>query len=261
MRIACGIAYQGESYYGWQRQANGLPTIQESVETALSRIADEPIETYCAGRTDAGVHACYQVIHFDTLQQRPIHAWILGTNAYLPHTIRVLWAVPVASDFHARYSAQARQYRYYIDNQRIHSPFYQGRSMWIPYPLNVATMHDAAQHLIGEHDFSAFRDSDCQSQSPHRHLKEVSVSYQHNLIVIEIMANAFLHHMVRNIVGVLVEIGRGREAVAWSKTVLDSRDRRQASVTMPACGLYLTDVRYPEIFALPSTVAITPWRF
>lgn len=255
MRIACAIAYQGQQYFGWQRQSESLPTIQEYIEKALSVIAAEPVTVYCAGRTDAGVHASYQIIHFDTRAKRQNYAWVFGCNAYLPPDIRVLWAKPVADNFHARHSALSRQYRYFIDNKRVHVPYHYGRTTWIPYPLDWEVMQGAAQHLLGEHDFSAFRDSDCQSKTVHRQVRAITVSYQQDLVVVEITANAFLHHMVRNIVGVLLEIGRGRQNADWIKTVLASADRKQAAETAPASGLYLTDIQYPVAFAIPTSVS------
>lgn len=243
MRIALGIEYDGTNYYGWQRQLN-VASIAEEVEAALSKIAASPITVICAGRTDAGVHACGQVVHFDTVAMRPDSAWILGTNSYLPDDIRVLWARQVSPDFHARYSATSRQYRYIIYNHKVASALLRHRAMWWSRALNEKLMQEAAQNLIGEHDFSSFRGSGCQAKTAKRCVMSLDVVRSGAMINIDIKANAFLMHMVRNIVGVLLKVGVGEKSPAWVKDVLLARDRKLAAIAAPACGLYLTKVEY-----------------
>ena len=243
MRIALGIEYDGTNYYGWQQQKQ-VPTIQEKVELALSYVAHEPIIVTCAGRTDAGVHATGQVAHFDTTAKRPDRAWILGTNDNLPDDIRILWARHVADDFHARYNATSRHYRYTIYNHKIASALLRHRAMWYPFALDEKLMEIAGKTILGEHDFTSFRGSGCQSISSKRKLISLKVIRSGNIVNIDITANAFLLHMVRNIVGVLIKIGSGKRQVEWAKEVLDAHDRRQATITAPACGLYLVDVEY-----------------
>ncbi|KPJ68056.1 MAG: hypothetical protein AMJ43_01215 [Coxiella sp. DG_40] len=245
MRIALGLEYKGNSYYGWQRQAK-LPSIQFHVEEALSKVADHSIKVFCAGRTDIGVHAKGQVIHFDTVAKRKLDAWILGGNSYLPCDIRIRWAKQVTDDFHARFSAIARNYRYLIHNCKTHSAILHDLIAWHPKSLDEKLMQKAARYLIGEHDFSSFRGCDCQSKSPMRNVHYLNIKRSGKLIIIDIKANAFLLHMVRNIAGLLIAIGEGKQQPIWAKQVLESCDRKVAGVTAPACGLYLTKVYYPD---------------
>lgn len=250
MRIAAGIEYNGAAFHGWQSQTHDR-NVQDCLELALGRVADHPIRVHCAGRTDTGVHALQQIIHFDTESSRENHAWVLGSNAHLPGDVRVLWAVPVDEDFHARFSAIGREYCYYILN-RIAAPAVQSRQLtWECRDLDAERMARAAAALIGEHDFTSYRAVACQARSPVREVRELEVSRRGNIIVLRIRANAFLHHMVRNVAGVLMTIGRGAREVAWAGQVLDARDRTLGGVTAPPDGLYLTDVEYPARHALP----------
>jgi len=251
MRIALGIEYDGSDFAGWQLQASGVRTVQGAVEQALSTVADRPVRVACAGRTDAGVHATGQVVHFDTAALRSPRAWTYGTNANLPKSVSAQWARPVAEDFHARFSALRRRYRYVILNREVRPTFLAWRVAWSHRPLDAALMGEAAQALVGEHDFSAYRALACQAKSPVRTLHELRVYRDRDLVIIELEANAFLHHMVRNIAGVLMTIGAGERPVSWAGEVLDARDRTLGGVTAPAHGLYLTAVTYPERFALP----------
>jgi len=248
-RITLGIEYDGSCFSGWQRQGDRR-TIQASVECAVSKVADESVSVCCAGRTDAGVHAVEQVVHFDTDAQRTPVAWVMGTNTNLPHDVRVLWAKSVSPSFHARYSAIARFYRYLILNRATNSALLHGRVTWCFSSLNVRLMAEAAQFLIGEHDFTSFRAKGCQSKSPNRKLHHIAVVVQSECVVIDIVANAFLHHMVRNIVGVLIEIGMGKKQPGWARDVLMARDRALGGVTARASGLYLEGVYYPSEFGM-----------
>ena len=250
-RLALGVEYLGSQYRGWQTQQAGVPSIQPLVEKALQKIALEPIRVHCAGRTDAGVHACCQVIHFDTSAARPTRAWVLGTNNHLPPDIRIRWSKPVTSNFHARHSALARRYRYVIYNSAV--PFAQMHDQltWCLKPLDAEKMHLAAQLLVGEKDFSAFRSVRCQSSTPWRHLHFIRVYRRGQLIVIDIQGNAFLHHMVRNIAGALMEVGDGLRPVEWLTELLEAKQRAVAGITAPAEGLYMAAVHYPKIVNLP----------
>lgn len=256
MRIALGIEYDGSKYYGWQRQRE-VNSVQQELETALSRIADQPIELACAGRTDAGVHATGQVVHFDVDNARAMRAWTLGMNASLPDDIAVRWAVQVADDFHARFSATARRYRYVIYNHPLRSGILRQGVTHYHSQLDVDRMNTAAQCLLGEHDFSAFRAAICQSKSPFRNVSHVALHRLGDYVVLEIQANAFLHHMVRNITGSLLEIGSGRRPVEWLAELLAGKDRSLAAATAKPNGLYLVDVSYPDQYQLP-TVAPGP---
>ena len=251
-RIALGLEYDGSNYHGWQSQNASLMTIQNVIEEALSRVANQPCKTFCAGRTDIGVHAIGQVIHFNTSVNRPIHAWIAGTNSYLSKDIRIHWAQEVPDDFHARFSATARHYRYIIHNSLYESALLRNRVFWYPWQLDAKSMQQAIAYLLGEHDFSAFRASSCQSLSTKRRLHIATVTKQNDFIVIDIKANAFLHHMVRNIIGTLLIIGRNRKSPLWIKELLASRDRTLAGVTAPSRGLYLVAVTYPLVYAIPA---------
>ncbi|CAM3823512.1 tRNA pseudouridine synthase A [Pseudomonas reidholzensis] len=250
-RIALGVEYKGARYRGWQRQASGVPSVQQALEQALSKVANAPITVACAGRTDAGVHACGQVVHFDTDAVRDERAWTLGTNFNLPRDISVTWARTMPADFHARFKATARRYRYVIYNDPIRPAHLAEEVTWNHRPLDVALMAEAAQCLLGTHDFSAFRASQCQAKSPIKTMHHLRVTRHGQMIVLDLRASAFLHHMVRNIAGVLMSIGTGERPVAWAREVLEGRDRREAGVTAHPFGLYLVQVEYPEAFELP----------
>ncbi|MCC5792937.1 MAG: tRNA pseudouridine(38-40) synthase TruA [Legionellaceae bacterium] len=250
MRIALGIEYDGSQYHGWQAQ-NGLYTVQQVVERAIAKVADDELSIVCAGRTDTGVHAFNQVIHFDTDKERTIRAWIYGTNSFLPKDVCVRWAKDMEEGFHARYSAISRSYRYIIFNSPIRPALYRVNMTWQYRQLNHEEMHRAAQHLVGEHDFTSFRSVECQSKTPMRNIHAISVKRQGDFVIIDVTANAFLHHMVRNIVGVLMAVGSGKEQSHWVEEVLTAKDRRRGAETAPAYGLYLVDVAYPDEFAIP----------
>lgn len=250
MRIALGIEYDGSRYHGWQRQP-GLMTVQEQVERALSKVADHPVEVYCAGRTDTAVHAVEQVAHFESSADRSSRNWIYGVNSNIQNDICIRWAKTVPNTFHARFSAKTRRYRYIIFNHHVPPTHLRHLVTWNYRPLDVDRMHRAAQALIGEHDFTSYRALECQSKSSNRNIHQFTVSRKGNLVVIDVTANAFLHHMVRNMVGVLTAIGTGRKPVEWAKEVLEIRNRSLGGVTAPAYGLYLVKVAYPEEFAMP----------
>jgi tRNA pseudouridine38-40 synthase len=252
-RWALGVEYDGGAYHGWQFQDNGI-SVQQTLEAALSRVAAHPVRVQCAGRTDAGVHGIGQVVHFDSSARRTPRNWLLGCNVNLPPDIAVQWAVPVPSEFHARFSATGRAYRYIILNRITRSAIHQGRTVWIHQPLDAERMHRAAQHLIGSHDFSSYRALGCQAKSPIRTIHQLSVERQQEQITIQVRANAFLHHMVRNIAGVLITIGKGEQREDWSRQVLEYRDRTLGGVTAPPQGLYLLDVEYPEEFRLKERI-------
>ncbi len=250
MRIALGIEYDGADFSGWQIQEN-TRTVQGSLEQALSGVADHPVRVVCAGRTDAGVHAVGQVVHFDTAATRDARAWVMGTNANLPDEIAVLWSMPVADTFHARYSALQRHYRYVIFNRPVRPSLLSCRVGWEYRPLDEQRMADATRYLVGEHDFSSFRDSQCQAKSPVRTVMQLEVSRRGEFIFIDVVANAFLHHMVRNIAGVLMAIGAGKREPRWAQEVLEARDRTLGGVNAPPGGLYLIGVVYPVDFSIP----------
>lgn len=250
MRYAVGVEYDGGAYSGWQT-LEGIPSVQAEVERALSLVAADPVKVVCAGRTDAGVHALAQVIHFDTAAVRPERGWVLGANTHLPADISLLWAREVPADFHARFSATARRYRYLLFDRRTRSGLWATRSTWSAHALDAAAMHEAAQCLVGRHDFTSFRAAECQANSPIRLVESVSVERQGALVVLEVQANAFLHHMVRNIVGTLLPVGRGERPREWVAEVLAARDRRVAGITAPPQGLYFAGVRYPSALGVP----------
>lgn len=255
MRIALGIEYQGGAYCGYQRQKH-CPSVQQYLEQALSSIANQTIELFCAGRTDTGVHAVGQVVHFDTDVIRPEKAWIQGANTHLPADIRIAWMqeMPDGNDgFHARFSAVARQYRYVIYNRRVNSAVLAGRVTHEPYQLNADLMHQAAQALLGEQDFSSFRAAACQASHAMRNVQSVRVSRIGDFVLIDIQANAFLHHMVRNIVGSLMVVGKQQKPVEWIADLLALQDRTQAAPTAPAEGLYFVNAIYPEAWQVPQT--------
>jgi tRNA pseudouridine38-40 synthase len=250
VRLAIGVEYAGTRYAGWQRQASA-PSVQAEVERALERVAAHPVEVTCAGRTDRGVHALGQVAHFDTDAERPLRGWVLGANSELPPDVALTWAARVPDDFHARYSALARTYRYRILNRPTRSPLLAERAAFVHAPLDCARMHAAAQVFVGEHDFSAFRAAECQSRVPVRRLDRIAVARDGELVTVEVTANAFLHHMVRNLVGTLLEVGDGSRPPEWVAATLASRDRRQAGPTAPPEGLYFIGVDYPARYGLP----------
>jgi tRNA pseudouridine38-40 synthase len=249
-RIVLGLEYDGSGFAGWQWQRSRR-TVQAVLEEAVGQVADQPVDLVCSGRTDAGVHALEQVAHFDCAAQRSPRSWVLGVNSRLPEDVRVLWAREAVEDFHARYSAVARYYRYAILNRPMKSALFRRRLTWNHRPLDEARMHAAAQHLIGEHDFSSFRAQGCQSSSPWRIMHFIHVSREDERVIIELSANAFLHHMVRNIAGVLMAVGAGEQDADWPKRLLEIRDRNQGGVTAPPDGLYLGGVFYPERYAMP----------
>ena len=251
MRIAAGIEYDGTAYNGWQRQRSGVG-IQEQVELAVAAVADEPTEVVCAGRTDAGVHASGQVAHFDTRADRSERGWLLGINSNLPDDINVSWIRPVSDDFHARFSAISRSYRYVVLNRLVRSALHRKRAWWVHQALDDQLMHSAAQALVGEHDFSAFRAAGCQASNAVREITAIRVRRENDWVVLDVTANAFLQHMVRNITGTLVAIGRGDEAPDRIAAILDSRDRTEGGVAAPPHGLTLVAVEYPEEFGIPA---------
>lgn len=250
MKFALGMEYDGSQFLGWQRQASGA-TVQGAIEDALSAVADEPVMVTCAGRTDRGVHGKEQIIHFETAAERPLTAWVRGVNALLPDSVAVLWAKQMPASFHARYSARARTYRYILLNRDVR-PALQARYVgWFHRKLELGVMRAAAGLLVGTHDFSAFRSSECQARTPVRNLTACEVIQIGDRFEFVLTANAFLHHMVRNIVGTLVYVGKGKYGPDWVRRVLDSRERALAAPTFSPEGLYLEQVSYPEIWDLP----------
>jgi tRNA pseudouridine38-40 synthase len=254
MRIAMGIEYDGTDFFGWQRLKEG-PSVQARLEQALSRVADHPVDVSCAGRTDAGVHGRCQVVHFDTPAQRDMRGWVLGSCSNLPDSVAVLWAQPVADDFHARYAARSRRYRYRILNRPVRAALEARYVTWERLPLDAGRMHQAAQALLGLHDFSAFRALSCQAKHPHRTVLSVDVRRDGEYVTLEIEANGFLHHMVRNIVGSLLLVGRGERAVEWMAELLAGCDRQVAGPTGPASGLTFIGPRYEARWGLPPEVS------
>lgn len=253
-RYALAVEYAGAAYHGWQKQLKDpVPSVQERLEKALSRIANHPVQVICAGRTDAGVNASYQIIHFDSQVQRDERAWVMGTNSHLPDDIAVHWARPVSSEFHARFSARSRRYRYLIHTSAVKPAILPRGVTWTWKTLDLAAMQTAAQALVGEHDFTSYRAVGCQAKNPVRRIEFLEVSRVGRLLMIDVQANAFLHHMVRNIAGVLMRIGAGEAPVGWAAEVLAARDRRAGGVTAPPYGLYFVDVAYDPVFALPKS--------
>lgn len=255
MRIALGIEYDGASFQGWQRLSHAS-SVQTAVESALSFVADAPIEVQCAGRTDAGVHALCQVVHFDTTVQRSSRGWVLGANSRLPHAITVRWAVPVADEFHARHGARARRYRYRIFNRALRPSLQRDYLTWERLPLDESAMHRAAQALLGENDFSAFRSSQCQATHARREMQRIGVRREGEEVIVDVQANAFLHHMVRNIVGSLLPIGRGERPESWMQELLHGHDRTVAGPTAPPQGLTFIGPLYPAQWGLPPEVTL-----
>lgn len=250
MRIALGIEYDGAPFVGWQTQPGG-GTVQDALEVALTAIAGETVRAVCAGRTDTGVHGLAQVAHFDTAAERPDSAWVNGVNAHLPGPIAVRWAVRVAPDFHARFSAIGRRYEYVLLNRPVRPAVWAGRTGWFHLPLDDGRMRLAGRHLLGEHDFSAFRSSQCQAASPVRDLRSLEITREGEFLRFSLAANGFLHHMVRNIVGCLVYVGKGKHAPEWLAQILAARDRAQGAPTFGPEGLYLTGIDYDPRWSLP----------
>ena len=251
-RYAAVVEYNGTRFHGWQKQSHhNKPTVQAALEAAISKVANHIVDVACAGRTDTGVHATRQVVHFDTPSVRTDYGWLMGINTNLPNGVAVQWVGEVGHDFHARYKARARRYRYLINNAPAKSALQYDQLTWWRYSLDVDKMNQAAQLLLGEHDFSAFRAKDCQAKSPVKIMHRIEVKRWGDLIMLELEASAFLYHMVRNIVGVLLPIGEGHQPIEWMQQVLDSRDRKQAGVTAPGEGLYFVGVDYPPQFAVP----------
>lgn len=259
-RIALGIEYDGRDFCGWQTQPNGC-ALQNHLERALAHVHTAPVQTVTAGRTDAGVHAVAQVVHFDVQNFRPEHAWVFGTNSRLPAGISVLWAKVMPPDFHARFCALERTYRYVLLNQPVRPALLAGRAGWVHGDLDLDLMNEAAQWLIGEQDFSAFRAAECQARTPVRDLRAVQLWRQGACVQFEFRANAFLHHQVRNMVGALVWVGLRRRPPEWIGEVLQTRDRTKAAATFAADGLYLADVRYDARFAVPVRPDLGPLGF
>lgn len=259
-RIALGVEYCGAAYHGWQSQI-GHASIQENLERALSAVAGEPVAVVAAGRTDTGVHATGQVVHVDVPVDRPSSAWTRGVNSFLPADIAVRWVAQVDASFHARFSAESRRYRYYLLNRPLRSGVLAGRVGWDFHPLDAGGMAEAAGALLGTHDFSSFRAAECQAKSPVRTMTRAEVRRHGDFIVFDFAANAFLHHMVRNLVGALVYVGKGRYPVEWMSALIDRRDRRTAPPTFMAAGLYLVEVTYPAGCQLPTTsTTVFPWE-
>ena len=251
MRIAVGVEYDGSGFRGWQTQQEGVRTVQREVEKALSFVADHPVHVHCAGRTDAGVHAREQVIHFETSVERPVKSWVMGGNVRLPDDVNLLWARPVPDHFHARFSARFRSYRYRILNRPMRSALLHGRVTWIYRHLDAVSMHEAGRALTCTHDFTSYRAIACQAKQPVRTVTHLEVTQDGDIIELCIRANAFLHHMVRNIAGVLIAIGAGEQPVTWAREVLEHRDRTLGGVTAPPDGLYFELVEYEDEFQLP----------
>ena len=258
MKIVACIEYDGSRFFGWQVQKDRV-SVQSEVESAFSEIANHKVSVHCAGRTDAGVHACGQIVHFETEQVRQDSSWVIGTNSLLATGVSILWSCQVDDSFHARFSAISRRYRYVILNRRSRPSYLVKRVGWYPKRLDASKMADAATLLTGTHDYSAFRSSQCGNKNPVKTVYELNVSQSGDWIWIDVEASGFLHHMVRNIVGVLSYVGDGRQEVEWAKHVLDSRDRTVAGVTVPADGLYFVSASYPEQYCLPAPAL--PCRF
>ena len=262
-RVALAFEYDGRGFHGWQLQKSGVRSVEAELTRAVARVANHPVELVCAGRTDAGVHASYQIAHFDTPSVRNLRSWVMGINTALPEDISVHWAGNGVGDFHARFSATYRRYRYIIYNHPVRPGIQRGQVSWTFRPLDAERMHEAAQVLTGEHDFSSFRAAGCQSRTPIRFLERISVTRKRDFVVIDVQANAFLHHMVRNIAGALMSVGSGKQRPEWIREILIARDRKAAGVTAPPHGLYLVDVGYPEELGIPAAECgpgfLRPW--
>jgi tRNA pseudouridine38-40 synthase len=258
VRIALGLSYNGGAYEGWQSQLSGK-TVQDQLEKALGKFADQPIRTLCAGRTDAGVHALMQVVHFDTALTRELPSWVRGTNAFLPRDIAVQWARAVPDDFHCRGSATSRRYAYVLLESPVRPSVEAGRVGWVYRRLDGAAMREAISHLVGEHDFSSFRAAQCQAKTPVKTLTRIEVSQRAGYWRFEFEANAFLHHMIRNIMGCLVTIGQGQQPPGWMAEVRDARRRDVAAPTFSPDGLYFLGPRYEALYGLPERTAAYDW--
>ena len=250
-RVALGIEYDGSEYYGFQKQKSTEQTIQGNLENSISKVANHSIKTFCSGRTDAGVHAFMQVVHFDTESRRSTREWVRGINSYLPHDIKVLWSKELDETFHARYSATHRSYLYRILNNQTPSALWSKRSLFVPQKLDIRAMRAASKYLIGEHDFSSFRGSGCQSNSPVRSIEDIKITKQNNFISFELRANAFLIHMVRIIIGTLLMVGKREIKPVEMKNILNEKDRRIAGKTVSSSGLYFLGPKYPAKYHLP----------
>jgi tRNA pseudouridine38-40 synthase len=263
-RIVLGVQYDGSSWRGWQTQPDG-GTVQDELEAALRKFSLTDISTTCAGRTDAGVHALEQVVHFDTALERELFSWVRGVNAFLPRSIAVRWAHELAYDeaddfFHARFSATARTYHYVLYNHPVRSPLLSGKAGWVFRPLDIEPMREAARHLLGTHDFSSFRAAECQANTPVKTMHEIGIERRGDLVVFTLRANAFLHHMVRNIVGSLIVVGNGNQQPVWLRELLEHRDRSRAAPTFMPDGLYLAKIDYDPKWGLPQEgFAALPW--
>lgn len=262
-RVALAFEYDGRDFHGWQLQKSGVRSVEAELTQAVAKVADHPIELVCAGRTDAGVHASYQVAHFDTTSVRTLRSWVMGINTSLPYDIAVHWAGNGSGDFHARFSATYRRYRYVIYNGPVRPGIQRGQVSWTFRSLDAEHMHRAAQALVGEHDFSSFRAAGCQSRTPIRFLERISVTRKRDFVVIDVQANAFLHHMVRNIAGALMAVGSAEQSSDWIREILSAKDRTVAGVTAPPQGLYLVDVGYPAGAGVPGAECgpgfVRPW--
>ncbi len=258
MRVALGVSYRGQAYQGWQSQAGGR-TVQDRLEDALARFADRPIRTMCAGRTDAGVHAINQVVHFDTAVERAPFSWVRGSNRFLPDDIAVQWCTPVADTFHARKHAHGRRYRYWVLESAVRPALESGLAGWVCRTLDGDAMSRAAARLLGEHDFSSFRSAECQAASPVKTLRGIDIARRGAYWRFEFDADAFLHHMVRNVMGCLLAVGSGRRSPQWVSEVLAARDRRAAAPTFAAAGLYFVGPYYDARWAIPSHVPASDW--
>lgn len=251
MKIVLALEYDGRAFYGWQAQP-GLATVQGSLELALARMAGEPIRVHAAGRTDAGVHASRQIVHFETSVKRPLTAWVRGVNSFLPAGVAVLWSREVDAQFHARFCASARHYRYLLLNHPVRPALLAGRIGWVHQELNLPAMREAAQLLLGEHDFSSFRAAECQAKTPVKQLTRLDIRQEGTLLTFDFSASAFLHHMVRNIMGALLHVGKGNKPPQWLASLLAHRNRELAPPTFMPDGLYLAGVSYPAAFELAS---------
>lgn len=262
-RVALAVEYDGQGFHGWQLQKSGVRSVEAELTKAVAKVADHPVDLVCAGRTDARVHASSQIAHFETTAVRSLRSWVMGINTALPGDIAVHWAGNGRGDFHARFSAIYRRYRYVIYNDPVRPSIQNGQVTWVYRELDAHSMHEAAQALVGEHDFSSFRAAGCQSSTPVRFLEQIKVIRKGSFIVIDVQANAFLHHMVRNIAGALMTVGSGKESPSWIRDILLAKDRRLAGVTAPPYGLYLVDVGYPEHFSIPAVECgpgfLRPW--
>ncbi len=262
-RVALAFEYDGRHFHGWQLQKSGVRSVEAELAGAVAQVADHSVDLVCAGRTDAGVHASYQIAHFETSSVRNLRSWVMGINTALPFDIAVHWAGNCVDDFHARFSAIYRRYRYVIYNSPVRPGIQRGQVSWTFRPLDAQCMHNAAQALVGEHDFSSFRAAGCQSRTPVRFLERIKVTRKGQFVVIDVQANAFLHHMVRNIAGALMAVGTGKQPSSWIHDILLAKDRTLAGVTAPPHGLYLVDVGYPEACGLPAAECgpgfLRPW--